>query len=156
MNNDFHIIPFTGENRKWCIWSRNSISRPGIKICDVLITGDKKDYSKETKLKVVSELKLLNKTAYNELVLAQEDMFYFMIVEEVKTKANNSGDARQAWMKFSEIFDPTTGASSTIPRNKFAKFILDDVTRTPNNGSLSSYYSEDNHEKSAYTLTTQK
>ena len=40
----------------------------------MLLTGDKKilaDEADETKEKVVSELKFLNKTAYNGLILAQ-------------------------------------------------------------------------------------
>ena len=43
---------------------------------------------------MVSDLKLLNKTAYNELILAQEDMVYFHIIEEVNMRANKYGGAR--------------------------------------------------------------
>ena len=41
-----------------------------------------KDGADEKKLKKVSELKLLSKTAYNELILAQEYTVCFKIVEE--------------------------------------------------------------------------
>ena len=49
-------------------------SKIWIKVYGVLLTGDKKileDEADETKEKVVSELKFLNKTAYNGLILAQ-------------------------------------------------------------------------------------
>ena len=83
------------------------------------------------KIKGVSEFKLLNKTAYNELILAQEDTVCFHIIEEAKTKANKYGDARQAWMKLSRNFDPNTGSSNTRLRRKFYKCKLDCVTRNP-------------------------
>ena len=36
-------------------------------------------------------------------------------------KANNCRDARQAWMKLSREFDPTTGDFETRLHNKFSK-----------------------------------
>ena len=66
-------------------------------------------------------LKLLNNTEYNDLIFAQEEMICFQIFEELKTKYNNYIDERQAWMKLSRKFDPTTGASKKRLRNKFAK-----------------------------------
>ena len=37
-----HIIPFTGEKEKWCIWSGKFMARSGIKGYYVLLTGDMK------------------------------------------------------------------------------------------------------------------
>ena len=51
------------------------MERYGIKGYDVLLTGDKKipiDDPEEKKVKEVSELRLINKTTYNELILSQE------------------------------------------------------------------------------------
>ena len=45
--------------------------------------------------------KFLNKTVYNDLMLAQEDTVYFHIIEEVNTKSNKYGNARQSWIKLS-------------------------------------------------------
>ena len=56
------------------------MARSGIKGYDTLLTGDKKnsaDDADETKDEGVSALKLLNKKAYNELILAQEDTVCF-------------------------------------------------------------------------------
>ena len=67
------------------------ISRSRIKGYNVLLTGDKKiqeDDVDETEVKGGSELKLFNKTAYNELILSQEDTAFFHIFEEAKKKDN--------------------------------------------------------------------
>ena len=56
-------------------------------------------------------------------------MVYFQIIEEIKTKYNKYGDARQAWMKLSRNFEPTVGASKIKLCTKFAKCELDDITR---------------------------
>ena len=50
------------------------MERSGIKGYNVLLTGDNKnpaDDADKTKEKLVSYLKFLNKTAYNEFILAQ-------------------------------------------------------------------------------------
>ena len=53
--------------------------------CAKEILADVRDKTKE---KEVSELKLLKFTAYNELILAQEDTVCFHIIAEANTKAN--------------------------------------------------------------------
>ena len=113
----FRIIPFMGGNEKWIMWSVKSMARYGIKGYDLLLPGDKialSDDTYETKVKRVSELKLLNKTAYNELRLEKEDTVCFQIFEEAKTKANKYGDAGQAWIKISRKSDPTSGSRQTL------------------------------------------
>ena len=74
---------------------------------------------------------MLNKIAYNELILAQEDTVCFHIVEEVKTKSTNNGNERKTYKKLSRKFEPTTGEFKTILRKKISKCKLDDVTRNP-------------------------
>ena len=101
---------------------------------NVLLTSDKKilaDDADKMFLEGVSELKLLNKTSYNELILAQEDTVCFHIVEEMKTKANKYGYVSQAWMKLSIFFEPNTGASKSRLRKKFSKYELYYVTINP-------------------------
>ena len=83
----------------------------GIKGYHVLLTCCKKtlvDYADETEEKEFSSLKLLNLTSYNELIVVQEDKVCFQIVEKAKTKSSKYRDAKQAWMKLSRNFDPTT------------------------------------------------
>ena len=63
---------------------------------------------------VTATLKFLKKAAYNYLFISQEDTVYFHIHEEGKTKSNNFGDARQAWVTPSRKFEPTTGNSKRV------------------------------------------
>ena len=118
------------------MWSGKFMARAGIEGYDILLTGDTRipaDDAGERKNKgVESTLKLLNKKAYNEIILEQEDTVSFQIAEEAKVKANKYGDsARQMWVKISRIFYPTTGTSKTRLRKKFAKCELYDATRDP-------------------------
>ena len=56
------------------MWSEKLIARSGIKGYDTSVTGDNKilaDGSEKTRYKRVSDLKLLNKTAYNKMLQAQ-------------------------------------------------------------------------------------
>ena len=79
------------------MWSGKFMARYVIRVYNVLIIGGWKileDDADKTKVKVISELNLINKTAYNELILAQEDMVYFHIIEEVNMRANKYGGAR--------------------------------------------------------------
>ena len=106
----------------------------GIKGYHVLLTGAKKirtDDADKTQEKEISALKLFNSTAYNELILAQEEMVCFQIFEEVNKKSNKYGDARIAWTKISRKFEPTTGASKTRLGKKFNKCELYYGTRNP-------------------------
>ena len=113
------------------------MTRSGIKGYNALLTGDKKilsDESYKTKYEVVTELKLTNKAAYNNLILAQEDMVYFQIVEEAKKKANKYGNARQVWIKLSRNIETTTRDSKKRLLNKCKKlynFELYYITRNP-------------------------
>ena len=67
------------------------MARSGIKEYHVLITGNKKipeDDADKTQEKDIAAPKLLNFTAYNDLIHAQEDTVYFNIIEEAKTISN--------------------------------------------------------------------
>ena len=78
-----------------------------IKVYDVLLTSDKKilsDDATKIKVKVVSKLKLTNKTAYNGMKLSHEETVCFHIVEETSTKYNKYRDVKQARKKLSINF----------------------------------------------------
>ena len=58
-----------------------------IKVYHILLTGDKKilEYdTAETKEKIIFDLNFPNKTAYNEMILLQEETVCFKISEEAK------------------------------------------------------------------------
>ena len=73
----------------------------------------------------------LNNTAYNKIIIYQEDTVYFKIGKEEKMKANNCINARQSWVKLLSKLKPTTRASKTKLGKKFANIKIDDVTRYP-------------------------
>ena len=58
-------------------------------------------------------------------------MVYFQIIEEEKKKPKKHGNARQAWIKLSRNFYPTTWDSKKRLHQKFAKCEIDDVTTNP-------------------------
>ena len=60
---------------------------------------------------VNSTLKIIIKTAYNELILYQEYTVCLEVASEAKPKANKYGDTRRAWLKLLRKFDLTTGDS---------------------------------------------
>ena len=65
------------------------------------------------------------------MIILQEDMVCFQIVEEAKTKTNNYGGARLVWVKLSREYEPTTGSSKIRLRNECFKYKLYDITRKP-------------------------
>ena len=70
------------------------MAKSGILGYNTLLTFDKKipaDDVEERKYKGVSGPTLLNNTAYNELILAQESTVCFQISEEAKKKYNKYG-----------------------------------------------------------------
>ena len=70
------------------MWSGNFTAKAGIKGYGVLHRGDNKilEDDAELKKKRVYVLRLLNKTVSNELILSQEEMVWFQIVEDANTK----------------------------------------------------------------------
>ena len=67
-------------------------------------------------------MKLLNKTSYNEVIIKQEYMACFQIVDETKMKDNKYGNSRQAWMKLSRIFWSNARVSDASIYKKFDEF----------------------------------
>ena len=98
------------------MWLGNSMARYGIKEFNTLLTGDNKIpvyYEEEKIYKGVPGPKLLNNTAYNQLIIAQEYTVCFQIAKEAKKKYNKYGNKRQAWMTVLRKIDPTTGDYKT-------------------------------------------
>ena len=65
------------------MWWGKFTAIAGIKGHNTLLTGDKiiRADDKDKKIyKVFSELKLLNKTEFNKLILTQEDKVYFQVI----------------------------------------------------------------------------
>ena len=68
------IIPVTGERVKWRMRYGKLMARARIEVYDILLTCDNIFFAGDaykTEDKVVSGFKVLNKTSYHEMVLAQ-------------------------------------------------------------------------------------
>ena len=80
---------------------------------------------------MIAPLKIINKTAYNELILSQEDTVCFCIFDEEEIRDNKYGDKRIVWVKLTTKFYPTTRDYITRLRKKFAERELDNTTKNP-------------------------
>ena len=110
------------------------MAESGIKGYNIPLIYDKKipEYDADKiKHEGVTALEFTTKTGSNELILAQEDMICFQIVKELRTKDNKYENTRQAWMKLSKKFDPTTEASKKITSKKLSGWKLYDTTINP-------------------------
>ena len=115
------------------MWSGKFMSRSWIKGYHVLLTGAKTikadDKTTKMKQKIFSELKLFNFTAYNKLLIAEEDTVCFQIIEEANMEDNNYGAARLVLTKLSKKIEANTEASKTKLCKNIAKCKVDNVTR---------------------------
>ena len=71
------------------MWSVKFMATDVVKGYHVLPSGAKKilaDEAEKTKEKEVAALNLRKLTSYNGLMLVQEDLFWFQIIEETKIK----------------------------------------------------------------------
>ena len=96
-----------------------------IKGYNILVTGNTKilvDDTEEIKeIGVTVSLNFLSKTAYNKIILSQEDTVCFNITEEARTKPNDYKGSNQARVKLSRLFDPTTGYSKVNTTQEILK-----------------------------------
>ena len=77
------IINFSGERVKLCMWSGELLSRSWLRGYNVILRDAVKTPvdNEEEKIKEDDMLNQLNKNAYNDLILAQDDTVFFHIVE---------------------------------------------------------------------------
>ena len=73
----------------------------------------------------------LNKKAYNELVLSCNDKISFGIVKRSKTKAHPKGDAKEAWSKLKQRYEPNTGTKLLALHKEYMSLKLTDIEEDP-------------------------
>ena len=72
-----------------------------------------------------------NNKVYSDLLLACQEDVTFGIIEESTTEAFPDGDARLAWKRLNEKFEPKTGASKVQLKSEFQKMKLVDPDEDP-------------------------
>ena len=132
------IIPFSGKEEDWRMWSRKFLARAKMREYKEILTGSEKapaaslvidestDAGKKQKLN-----KIANKKAYNDLLLSCKDEISFGAVDEATTTSLPDGDAYQAWMNLKARFEAETPATKIQLKKEFGDSKLEDSTTDP-------------------------
>ena len=109
------IVVFPGTAKEYYEWSKRFLCMAELKECkDELIgTGATRDDSENSK-------------AHNDLTLSCEDDVSFGTVDEAASVAHPNGDAREAWKKLKEHYDPSTGSEIVDLKQDFNDCSLDE------------------------------
>ena len=110
------ILQFSGKNEDWLMWADKFMARASIRgyeeilMGSVLATGEQDENGDPKELSKAEKLaNSLNKKAYNELILSCCDKISFGIVKGAKNQVHPKGDAREAWTRLKQRYEPNTG-----------------------------------------------
>ena len=134
------ILQFSGKKEDWIMWTDKFLARATIRGYDEILMGtllatgessvdedgNSKNLSKEEK-----HANGLNKKAYNELILSCNDKFLFGIVKSAKKQVHPKGDAREAWNKLKQRYEPNTGTELLALHKEYMSMELNDVKVDP-------------------------
>jgi len=116
------IIPFSGKEEDWNRWSKTFLATATAK-------GNREVIKPETPTTKADDAK--NVQVYNDLVLSCQDDITFGIVDESVSTDFPDGDARLAWAKLQEKFEPKTGAAKVQLKKEFHQCKLTSVDEDP-------------------------
>lgn len=132
------ILPFDGEEDNWTMWSGKFLARAEEKGYASILEGDERapDDSESLDENIPDEakkikLRSLNKKAYNDLLMSQNDKTAYGIVYHAKTSDLPKGDAYFAWEELKDYYEPDTGATKVELLNDFNKMKLKDTSTDP-------------------------
>jgi hypothetical protein len=104
------VIPFSGKESEWRMWSRKFLAasiakgyREAIDPTDPSVDADQDE----------------NQKAYSNLILSMNDKITFGIVNEAKSQAFPDGDGREAWIELKRKYEPATGFSEVKTKREF-------------------------------------
>ena len=124
------------KKERWCMRLGKLMARAGINKYDIVLRGTVKNLVDDVLKKdqgYTAVLINLNNIVYNELILRQDDIVCFQIVEDLMSTEFPNGDMRKLWEKLSKKFKSTTEASKTRLQKKFSNSDLKDITSEPKN-----------------------
>ena len=131
------ILTFSGKKEDWTMWSDKFMAKASMKEYDgildgsIIITDDDSTTMTTAQKETLEKAKKLNKTAYNELILACTDKISFGIVKGAKTKKLPKGDAKEAWNRLKVRFEPNTGTELLTLNKSYMSLELSDVKEDP-------------------------
>ena len=103
-------IPFSGKSKDWHQWSLTFLATASMRgYIDVLKPKDPSKKIKEAD----------NRKAYNDLLVSCQEPVTFGIIAESRTSEFPEGDARIAWKKLGQCFEPKTGSAKVELRKEF-------------------------------------
>lgn len=119
------VIPFSGKSEDWNRWSKTFLATTTAKGNREVIkpTGNNPGPADADK----------NTAVYNDLILSCQDDITFGIVDESVSANHPDGDARIAWEKLREKFEPSTGAAKVQLKKEFHQLKLSSVDDDPDN-----------------------
>ena len=132
------IIPFSGKESDWRMWSRKFLARARLREYKDILTGTEKAPAAGTVIdentdqgKKQKKNKIANEKAYNDLLLSCEDEVCFGAVDEAITTALPDGDANLAWKNLMARYESSTPATKIQLKKEFHESKLEDVTTDP-------------------------
>ena len=111
------ILPFSGKEEDWSMWSQKFIAMAGIKGYIDVLEGSSEEYDATS-----AEAR---KRAYYDLLLSCSEHVSFNIVANCKNVKHPKGDARQAWEALVTKYEPSDGMSKVDLKKKFQNMKLE-------------------------------
>ena len=132
------IIPFDGTKKQWKIWSTKFLARARRKGYKDILLGVEtapKDSAASPLSSADEKLKELNTLAYEDIVLSIDGnkpngRVAFRLVETA-TKDIADGNAREAWQKLSDKYQPDRAPNRVELKREFTNLKLKDASQDP-------------------------
>ena len=132
------IIPFSGKEEDWRMWSRKFLARARLKEYKDVLTGKAKPPAATATIdettdagKLEKKARTANEQAYNNLLLSCKDEVSFGAVDEAITTEQPDGDAALAWSNLKSRFESETPASKIKLKKEFHDSRLEDAATDP-------------------------
>ena len=121
------VVPFSGKTEDYAMWAHKfkavAMFRGYDDILDLkadpVDVQVKEEGQTDEEKKKIEELKTKNKKAYVDLVLSSLEKSTFQIVKMSRTSNFPEGDAREAWFRLREQYEPDTNAVKIDLQRRF-------------------------------------
>ena len=116
------IIPFSGKDEDWRMWSQKFQGRARLKKYKGVLTGDTVVPAHDESVSANSKegkAREANDNAYTDLLLSSDDVVFFGLIDESKTDSLPDGDAHLAWTKLCDRYEPKTNATKVELKKEF-------------------------------------
>ena len=132
------VLQFSGKESEWNMWSKKFLATARKRGYKSILENKEKlpDASEDIDVSTAeglakTKVREANENAYTDLMLACVDDISFGIVEMSVTVEQPEGDARLAWKRLYDKYEPSTGASKIELKAEFAQLKLECVADDP-------------------------